>query len=77
MIVQARQLEADVGCGDVYMMTATDTAVEPTQTCGWECVLPLHGNDYWFLALPDGGYEMEVHMFDEAWDYRCSMSCVE
>lgn len=44
MIVQASQLEANVGCD--YTMTATDRALDSTQTCGWECVLQLDGNDY-------------------------------
>lgn len=46
MIVEASQLGADVGCGDVCMMTATDRAVEPTQTCRWERLQPLNGSDY-------------------------------
>lgn len=67
MIVEVSQLDADVGCGDVYMMTATDRGIEPTLTCGWD------GNvchrwtgmtiDFWLSQME--AMRWEVQMYDK------------
>lgn len=49
VIVKLTKLVVDVGCGDVYMMTATDRGGQIgklSQTCRWECLASLNGNDY-------------------------------
>lgn len=73
MIVEVSQLGADVGCGDVYMMTATDRAIEPTQTCTWECLYRWTGMtiDFWLSQME--AMRWEVQLFDVACDEHGDM----